>query len=73
MNETVKATVSALAVVIVNCAALFGVTLDVELWEKLLMAVAFIASTFWGIWHNHNFTAAAQEGQKVTDRIKAGE
>ena len=31
-----------------------------------------LAATIWGIWHNHNFTSAAQEGQLVTDGIKHG-
>lgn len=72
MNETIKATASALAVIIVNVASLFGIGMDEGVWADGLCAVAMLLSTMWGIWHNHNFTHAAQEGQKVTDGIKAG-
>lgn len=72
MNETVKATASALAVIIVNVASLFGIAMDEGVWADGLYAVAMLLSTMWGIWHNHNFTQAAKEGQKVTDGIKAG-
>ena len=33
--------------------------------------VAMVAAWIWGFWNNNNFTAAAKEGQKVTDELKA--
>ena len=72
-NETMKACVSALGVLIVAGAGLFGFDLDADLVQNALSALAFLAALAWGVWNNFNFTKAAQEGQKVTDAIKRGE
>ena len=72
-NETMKACVNALCVLIVAGAGLLGFDLDADLVQNALSALAFLAAIAWGIWKNFNFTHAAQEGQKVTDSIKRGE
>ena len=69
-KETVKATVSAAVVIIVNVAALWGISIDADVWTNGICAVIALAANVWAIWHNHNFTAAAQKGQEVTDSIK---
>lgn len=71
--ETIKAVVSALAVLIVAGAGMFGFDLDAGMVQNGLSVVAFLAALAWGIWKNHNFTKAAQEAQKVLDATKAGE
>lgn len=70
MSETVKAIVSALAVVVVNVAALLGYNVSEDATLQVLSAIALLASTAWGIWHNYNFTKAAQDAQKVLDAEK---
>lgn len=72
-NETIKACVNALCVLIVAGAGLLGFDLDADLVQNALSSLAFLAAIAYGIWTNFNFTRAAQEGQKVTDAIKRGE
>jgi hypothetical protein len=72
-NETIKACVNALCVLIVAGAGLLGFDLDEGLVQNALSALAFLAGIAWAIWKNFNFTAAAQSGQMVTDSIKRGE
>lgn len=71
--ETIKAVVSALAVLIVAGAGMLGFDLDAGMVQNGLSIVAFMAALAWGIWKNHNFTKAAQEAQKVLNATKAGE
>lgn len=71
--ETIKAVVSALAVLIVAGAGMLGFDLDAGMVQNALSIVAFMAALAWGIWKNHNFTKAAQEAQKVLNATKAGE
>lgn len=71
-KETIKATVSAAVVIIVNVAALWGISIDADVWTNGICAVIALAANIWAIWHNHNFTSAAQQGQQLTDAIKAG-
>ena len=70
-TETIKAIVSALGVLIVAGAGMFGFDLDAGMVQNGLSIAAFIAAFAYGIWKNHNFTAAAQEAQKLCDALKA--
>jgi hypothetical protein len=74
IDERWKAIFSAIGVIIVNAAALMGIDLgDGANIQDVLLGCAWIASLAWAIWKNHNFTAAAAEGQRVVDAIKAVE
>lgn len=74
VDERWKAIFSAIGVIIVNAAALMGIDLgDGASIQDVLLGLAWIASLAWAIWKNHNFTAAAAEGQRVVDAIKAVE
>ena len=74
IDERWKAIFSAIGVIIVNAAALMGIDLgDGANIQDVLLGCAWIASLAWAIWKNHNFTAAAAEGQRVIDAIKAVE
>lgn len=74
VDERWKAIFSAIGVIIVNAAALMGIDLgDGADIQDVLLGLAWIASLAWAIWKNHNFTAAAAEGQRVVDAIKAVE
>lgn len=71
IDERWKAIFSAIGVIIVNAAALMGIDLgDGASIQDVLLGCAWIASLAWAIWKNHNFTAAAAEGQRVVDAIK---
>ena len=69
--ETIKACVSALAVLIVAGAAALGIDLDAGMVQNGLSIVVFVAALAWGIWKNHNFTQAAQDAQAFLDMLKA--
>lgn len=74
IDERWKAIFSAIGIIIVNAAALMGIDLgDGASIQDVLLGCAWIASLAWAIWKNHNFTAAAAEGQRVVDAIKAVE
>lgn len=71
MDEKTKATISAIVVLIVNGAAMYGVSLDSQMWMDGLCAIVMLASSIWAIWKNHNFTPEAAEAQIVLDNLKA--
>ena len=74
IDERWKAIFSAIGIIIVNAAALLGIDVgDGAQIQDVLLGLAWIASLAWAIWKNHNFTAAAAEGQRVVDAIKAVE
>jgi len=70
MDERTKAIISAIAVLIVNFAALWGVSLDYETWVNGLCAIAMLAASAWAIWKNHNFTPEAAQAQLVLNGLK---
>lgn len=69
--ETIRATVSAVIVVLVAVLSAFGIEVDGDAMTNVVCAVILIGVTIYGVWTNHNFTQAAQEGQKLIDEIKA--
>lgn len=73
MNETLKATISAIVLLCANVGLyIFGVQIDTDALTAILSGVGIAALTAYAAWKNHNFTHAAQEGQKITDGIKDG-
>ena len=70
MSERTKAIISAAVVIIVNVAAIYGISLDQGMLVNALCAIAELVALLWAIWKNHNFTFAAAQGQMVTDKIK---
>ena len=71
-QESMKALVSAFMVIACALAGALGIDLDADALQNVLSAVLLLAATVYGVWKNHNFTQAAQEGQKVVDAIKNG-
>lgn len=69
-TETIKAIISAAVVFICAIAGALGLDLSTETVWQVASAIVFVAAVAWGIWKNHNFTAAAQEGQALVDEIK---
>lgn len=70
-KETVKAIASAAVTMICAIAGALGFDLSSDLVLQIISAIVFVASVAWGIWKNHNFTQAAQEGQLLVNEIKA--
>lgn len=73
MSETLKACASAAMVLIGTVAGAIGFELDGDMLTNVVSAACVLIATAWGVWHNHNFTKAAQEGQKVVDELKCWE
>lgn len=71
MSEKIKAIISAAVVLVANVAALWGVSIDTNVWINGLCAIAMLVATIWGIWHNHNFTPEAAQAQELLDKLKA--
>lgn len=72
-TQTIKAVASAACVVIVGLFGALGFDLDATVVQNVIAVVAFVAALAWGIWHNHNFTQAAQDAQGILDAIKDGD
>ena len=70
MSERTKAIISAAVIIIVNVAAIYGISLDQGMLLNAICAIADLAAMLWAIWKNHNFTYAAAQGQLVVDNIK---
>jgi selenophosphate synthetase-related protein len=73
MSERTKAIISASVILLVNIAAIFGVSLDYDVWFSGLCAIVMLAADIYAIWKNHNFTSEAAEAQAYLDKLKAEE
>lgn len=71
MPEALKATISALVLIIANVALyVFGTAIDTEALTTIFSGVAIAIFTAYAAWKNHNFTKAAQQGQLEVDQAK---
>jgi hypothetical protein len=64
--------ISAAVVIIVQVAALYGMTLDPDTVASVITVAAAVVVMLWALWKNHNFTSAAQEAQKFLKGLKDG-
>ena len=70
MDERTKAIVSSIVIIAVSVAGLFGQNLDASELTKVLMAVASLMGTCYGLWKNMNFTEEAATAQRLLDELK---
>lgn len=70
-GQTIKAIVSTIVTVSITVLSAFGIDVDGDLLTNVLCAFVLVGATIYGCYKNHNFTKAAQEGQKLVDEIKA--
>ena len=70
MNRT-QSIVSAIVVLVVQVAAIFGLTVDANAVNVFVSGVAVLIVTAYSLWKNHNFTDAANEAQKTIEELKA--
>lgn len=71
--DRAKSIVSAIVVIIVQVAALYGVSLDAGTVTTVISVAAALAVLVWGIWKNHNFTDAANRAQNLLNTLKSGD
>jgi len=72
MNRT-QSIISAIVVLIVNLASIWGLSLDANAVSMVVSGAAIMAATIWALWRNHNLTDAALAGQKVVNELKSKE
>lgn len=71
MPEALKASISAIVLIVANVGLyFFGTAIDTEALTTILSGVAIAIFTAYAAWKNHNFTKAAQAGQLATDLMK---
>ena len=70
MNRT-QSIVSAIVVLVVQVAAIFGLTVDANAVNVFVGGAAVLIVTAYSLWKNHNFTDAANEAQKTLEELKA--
>lgn len=70
IDEQQKAVISAAIVLLVNIAAMFGASLDIDMTQKVAFGFITIVTTLYGVWKNHNFTAEAAQAQAYLDSLK---
>lgn len=72
-TETIKASVSAIVIIVVAFFSAIGIEVDSFELENVLGAAVFLIVTGYGVWKNHNFTSHAQEAQQYLEVLKAGD
>lgn len=70
--EQTRSIISAIVLIVVQCASLCGVGLSADDLTIGICAIVSIAVFAYGIWKNHNFTDAAAQAQKYLNGLKAG-
>lgn len=73
MDERTKAIISAIVILAVNIAAMFGVSLDANVWFSGLCAIVMLVTNIYAIWKNHNFTPEAAQAQAYLNELKAAD
>ena len=71
LTERQKAIVSAIVLLSVNLASLFGMTLDGEKVLQIVCAIATVAATLWACYKNHNVSPEAAKAQEYLNELKA--
>lgn len=69
-TETIKALVSEAVIIAVAVGSACGIDIDGDALTNVICGGILIVATGFGCWKNHNFTRAAQEAQKLIDKIK---
>ena len=71
MNERTRAIISSAVVLAANILAMYGVSVDTEVWVNGICAAVMLVSTCWALWKNHNFTDEAAKAQAYLDELTA--
>lgn len=69
-KEQVTSLLRGLAILLVSIAGMFGLAIDEETAQLIVIGVAMVAIIAYGLWKNHNITAAAALAQRVLDLLK---
>ena len=70
MTSRIQSIISAIAVIIVEFAAVIGLSLDTDMIVDIISAVVFVIGLLYSLWKNHNITSAAIEAQRLLNSLK---
>lgn len=69
-KEQITSIIRAIAILLVSVAGMFGLAMDEQTAQLIVIGVAMVAIIAYGLWKNHNITAAAALAQRVLDLLK---
>lgn len=69
-KEQITSLIRGLAILLVTVAGMFGLTIEQETAQLIVIGVAMVVIIAYGLWKNHNLTGAAALVQRVLDLLK---
>lgn len=69
-KEQITSIIRAIAILLVSVAGMFGLHIEEGTAQLIVIGVAMVAIIAYGLWKNHNITAAAALAQRVLDLLK---
>lgn len=69
-KEQITSLIRGLAILLVSVAGMFGLTIEQETAQLIIIGVAMVVIIAYGLWKNHNLTGAAALAQRVLDLLK---
>ena len=69
-KEQITSLIRMFAILVVSIAGMFGLTIDDDTAQLIVIGVAMVALIAYGCWKNHNLTGAAALAQQVLDLLK---
>lgn len=69
-KEQIVSLIRGLAILIVSVAGMFGLALDEDTAQTIVIGVALVVLLVYSLWKNHNITPAAALAQQVLDLLK---
>ena len=69
-KEQITSLIRGLAILLVSVAGMFGLTIEQETAQLIIIGVAMVVIIAYGLWKNHNLTGAAALAQRILDLLK---
>ena len=69
-KEQITSIIRAIAILLVSAAGMFGLAIDEQTAQLIVIGVAMLVIIAYGLWKNHNITAAAALARRVLDLLK---
>ena len=69
-KEQVTSLIRMLAILVVSIAGMFGLTVDEDVAQTIVIGIAMLALIIYACWKNHNLTVPATYAQEILDLLK---
>ena len=69
-KEQITSLIRGLAILLVSVVGMFGLTIEQETAQLIIIGVAMVVIIAYGLWKNHNLTGAAALAQRILDLLK---